>query len=52
MTEIQGDTMQMLSPKQDNGEYASSRNYDAPASSGTPSQPMTPVPDESDDLPF
>lgn len=52
MTEIQGDTMQMLSPKQDNGDYSGPRNYDAPASSSAPSQPAAPAPDDSDDLPF
>ncbi len=52
MTEIQGDSMQMLSPKQEGGEYASSRNYEAPANASAPSQPMAPTPDESDDLPF
>lgn len=53
MTEIQGDTMQMLSPKQESGEYTPSpRNYDAPASSNAPAQPVAPAPDDSDDLPF
>lgn len=52
MTEIQGDTMQMLSPKQENGEYTSARNYDAPASPNAPSQPAAAAPDDSDDLPF
>ncbi len=52
MTEIQGDNMQMLSPKQDSGEYAPSRNFGTPASAGAPTQPAAPAPDESDDLPF
>lgn len=52
MTEIQGDTMQMLSPKQENGEYAPSRNYETPGVSNIPSQPATPIADDNDDLPF
>lgn len=54
MTEIQGDNMQMLSPKQESGEYAPSRNFDTPANAGAPVQPAAPAPapDESDDLPF
>ncbi|MCC8172864.1 MAG: single-stranded DNA-binding protein [Odoribacter sp.] len=52
-TEIQGDNIQMLSPKQDSGEYGNSsgsRNFETPAS---PSSLNTPeLPDDSDDLPF
>lgn len=53
MTEIQGDNMQMLSPKGDNGEYAGgNKNYESPANSHTTPQPAPPLPDDSDDLPF
>lgn len=48
MTEIQGDTMQMLSPKQENGEYHAATSNNGPA----PTQPVAPIPDENDDLPF
>ncbi|WP_251619779.1 single-stranded DNA-binding protein [Odoribacter lunatus] len=50
-TEIQGDTMQMLSPKQDNGDYTPRNN--APSTNASiPPQPAISEPDDSDDLPF
>lgn len=53
-TEIQGDVMQMLSPKQDNGEAGNSagRSYEAPSQASSATSSPAVSPEENDDLPF
>lgn len=52
MTEIQGDVMQMLSPKQEGEYHSAPKSYDTPAGVNPSAQPEAPAPDDSDDLPF